>query len=250
MQLALSGHNMCIVGTAGTGKSYLIQQIVRELREKGQHVMVGTPTGVSATVLSSVQAQTIHSMCGMLDGRFTGDQLLKRVRFDECCLNIKNDIMTMDTLVLDEVSMISACTFDKVCHLFQGIRGNHKPFDGVQVVAVLDPRQLPPIPDTLYGDDGKFPFESQIWTIAVPHIVHLVQVYRQHDDTLDTLIQDTFSGTLSVESVHMLDWLSRPLQAENLSKVYFSLPRISTSTYTTASAWNRLLATFGCTSVK
>ena len=44
-------------------------------------------------------------------------------------------------------------------------------FGGVQMILVLDPRQLPPVADKLYGDDGKFCFESALWKETINHIV-------------------------------------------------------------------------------
>ena len=39
------------------------------------------------------------------------------------------------------------------------------------MIMVLDPRQLPPVPDKTYGDDGKFCFESELWHASIIHTV-------------------------------------------------------------------------------
>ena len=208
---------MCIVGTAGTGKSTLIKSIVDNLRKQGREVSVAAPTGVAATVLSSVGAVTLHSMTGMLDGRYDAKQLISRVLHDESCAAIKDDIKKMDVLVLDEASMVSESTFEKVSSLFAAVRKSQALFGSVQLVVVLDPRQLPPVPDPLYGDSGRFAFQSQIWSVAVPHVIHLHTVYRQTDQALCALVKDSFEGSISQESRDFLYWLTRPLSHQKVA---------------------------------
>ena len=48
VKLALSGQNVFFTGGAGTGKSFVLRRLVRELRARGRRVEVVTPTGISA----------------------------------------------------------------------------------------------------------------------------------------------------------------------------------------------------------
>ena len=69
-EIALSGQNLFITGSAGTGKSYLMKFIVQELKSKygsrpeqqSSAVVVTAPTGVAAI---NVGGQTIHSFAGI-----------------------------------------------------------------------------------------------------------------------------------------------------------------------------------------
>ena len=68
---AMSGQNLFITGSAGTGKSFLMRYIVQEMRRKYEgkskngesgEVVVTAPTGVAAI---NVGGQTIHSFAGI-----------------------------------------------------------------------------------------------------------------------------------------------------------------------------------------
>jgi len=49
--------------------------------------------------------------------------------------------------------------------------GNDLYFGGKQVVFVGDPKQLPPVKDELYLDDGKYCWESDVWKSSIRHAV-------------------------------------------------------------------------------
>ena len=48
IKLVLSGVNVFYTGGAGTGKSTVLRALVKELQQRGRHVQVVTPTGISA----------------------------------------------------------------------------------------------------------------------------------------------------------------------------------------------------------
>ena len=54
----LKKNNVLLTGGAGVGKSYLVGELVSELRQKGKQVVVLGSTGVSAV---NVGGQTLHS---------------------------------------------------------------------------------------------------------------------------------------------------------------------------------------------
>ena len=53
----------------------------------------------------------------------------------------------------------------------QAARDSTQIFGGVQMMMVIDPKQLPPVPDVLYGDEGRFCFESPVWKNSIKHKV-------------------------------------------------------------------------------
>lgn len=45
-----------------------------------------------------------------------------------------------------------------------------------KVIASGDFKQLPPVPNHLYGDDGSYCFTSQIFQKTLPHHINLKEV--------------------------------------------------------------------------
>lgn len=211
----LAGHNIAIVGTAGTGKSHLIGVLVRQLRQIGRRVVVTASTGMAAMSLAGLGATTLHSTTGILDGRFTKEELTQRILHNEACEDTRAKLAEVDTLIVDEASMISVKIFEQVETVCRISRDKDRLFGGLQLVMVLDPRQLPPVPDPLYQDDGKYCFESPLWPSTVPHSVQLDHIYRQTDQRLSALIEGVFSGNITAENHALLVWLSRPLPHPN-----------------------------------
>ena len=67
MKVIEDGHNVCILGSPGTGKSHINGAAVEMLEASGKKVAVTASTGIAASNLSSgrLKAATIH--------RFTGE---------------------------------------------------------------------------------------------------------------------------------------------------------------------------------
>jgi ATP-dependent DNA helicase PIF1 len=135
IELIESGANIFITGKAGTGKSTLLKHF-RDTTKR--NVVVLAPTGVAAV---NVGGQTIHSFFGFKPG-ITPDQVKKEYYGrDKDGLYKK-----IDTLVIDEISMVRADLLDCV-DLFLRQNGNDKtlPFGGTQVVFFGDLYQLEPV---------------------------------------------------------------------------------------------------------
>jgi hypothetical protein len=54
--------------------------------------------------------------------------------------------------------------------------------------------QLPPVPNELIGDYGKFCFESKIWDTSFPHHIDLKTIYRQAEQDLIHAVSDLARG--------------------------------------------------------
>lgn len=76
----LEGHNVIILGQAGVGKTHLIKQLAMCLKEREKKVIMTATTGLASTLLP--QGQTIHKFCGIMDGRFSNDQVVGRILED------------------------------------------------------------------------------------------------------------------------------------------------------------------------
>jgi ATP-dependent DNA helicase PIF1 len=106
-----------------------------------------------------------------------------------------------DVLIVDEVSMMSKRMFELLNVLGQKMRGNKKPFGGMQVVFVGDFFQLPPI-----EKDG-FCFESNEWFNVFPKTQHieLTTFFRQSDPIYIDILMQVRKGTLTQASIEVLE---------------------------------------------
>ena len=77
LHIALSGHNLLICGAAGTGKSFTIGHIVRELEKVGKNVSLTCTTGIACSLYRemSLNATTLHRWSGIDDGRYNACEI-------------------------------------------------------------------------------------------------------------------------------------------------------------------------------
>lgn len=127
--------NMYITGKAGAGKSYLLEFFVKHTRKI---TAVVAPTGVAAL---NVGGQTIHSFFG-LDFNV---QNLEEIRKKGVYGKRKILLQKLDTLVIDETSMVRVDLLDAIDLKLQLANGNSLPFGGKQIILFGDLYQLPPV---------------------------------------------------------------------------------------------------------
>jgi len=143
VDLALSGKNVFFTGAAGTGKSYLLRQLVCELEKQNQfhgRVFVTAPTGLAAWHLGGT---TIHSFAGIKRSDPPLDDLLKEIYASEYSLQ---RWQYCKCLVIDEISMIDADFLNKLDAIGRYVRDSPDlPFGGMQLVFSGDFFQLPPV---------------------------------------------------------------------------------------------------------
>ncbi len=168
-----SPHNLFITGRAGTGKSTLLQLFRNTTRKK---LVVLAPTGIAAL---NVQGQTIHSFFGF-PPRLLNRQEIRRRRNRKL-------YQRLETLVIDEISMVRADLLDNIDYFLRLNRDNNKPFGGVQVLFFGDLFQLPPVVSTpvekqLFQTtyDSPFFFSAKVFKDDfVMETVELRKTYRQ-----------------------------------------------------------------------
>ncbi len=172
--------NVLILGQAGTGKSTFINYIKSATHKR---VLCACPTAVAAL---NIGGQTIHSMFQIQPRDFVFPEFLKLKA------RVRNILATADILILDEVSMIAPDVMDAMDVLARGARHNNEPFGGLQVVAIGDLFQLPPVITRdastyyrqAYEHDKPYFFDSNVYRRA--HFVrfNFDLVYRQSDTEL------------------------------------------------------------------
>ena len=130
--------NVFVTGPGGCGKSKLLEVLIDALKDRA--VAVVAPTGTAAMNLK-VKASTANSFFKMPthDGLSFDDHT--RMSPVE-----KSKFKSLDLLVIDEISMLSADFVDAIDQKLRAARRVDKPFGGVQVFMFGDPYQLSPVP--------------------------------------------------------------------------------------------------------
>jgi len=148
-----SGDHLFITGRAGTGKSTLLNLIKRTTRKS---IAVVAPTGVAAL---NVRGQTIHSFFGFPGKLLTRKDIRKRSN--------RYLYQKLDTLIIDEVSMVRADLLDRIDEFLRINRERvTEPFGGVQIVMFGDLFQLPPV---VASDVERALFQGEAATYASPY---------------------------------------------------------------------------------
>lgn len=131
-----------IHGKAGTGKSYMIKELAKQI----PWTIILTPTNMARNVYSN--AHTIHSFFyGEFDDIDSGYQNPKSYSTskNEYHDNFISKLENVKVLIIDEISMVRADTFEMMNVICQKSLGNNLPFGGIKVIMVGDLFQLPPI---------------------------------------------------------------------------------------------------------
>lgn len=203
--LALGGKSIFVSGAAGCGKSYVIEQIVRGLVLKQKRYQICAPTGVAAV---NVHGKTLHRFFGLKPWIKSIEQYTSAPRRKE------HDVIRLDVLIIDEISMVSAEMFDlldAICRLERGRRReamNHKPFGGLQLLIFGDFYQLPPVITDLKASQEVYAFESTAWRELDLRTVTLTKVIRQPDEYFSAQLCKLRSGTIDAAVTALLEELS------------------------------------------
>lgn len=214
-----------ITGRAGTGKSTLLQYFAWNTKKQ---IAICAPTGVAAL---NVEGQTIHSLfrlpIGLIgDGDIDQNDATRRI------------LNAIETLVIDEISMVNADLMDAIDRSLRQARGRRgEPFGGVQIVMFGDPYQLAPVPPR--GDEARYVkdhyrsfwfFDAKVWagpstgsgthsstgsgtqgalfevdTRAELHVRELVQIHRQSDDGFKSMLNAVRYGRVTAEIAGILN---------------------------------------------
>ena len=190
-----SNENLFITGKAGTGKSVLLQYFVRHTSKQ---VAVVAPTGVAAL---NVGGQTIHSFFSMgLD-----------IQDPDNCSQVadmgykrKEILNGIQTLVIDEISMVSADVMDMIDAKLKYARDNDEPFGGCQIIVFGDLYQLPPVVPS--GQASRYMEDRYATTYYFGadeirknpfKIIELQHVFRQKDQTFIDILNKIRLGQVS-----------------------------------------------------
>jgi ATP-dependent DNA helicase PIF1 len=204
-----------VTGRAGTGKSTLLQHLAWNTSKQ---IAVCAPTGVAAL---NVEGQTIHSLLRLPIG-LIGDSPIDQTDATRRLLN------AIDTLVIDEISMVSADLMDAIDRSLRQARGRRgEPFGGVQIVMFGDPYQLAPVPargdELRYIEDhyrSQWFFDAHVWAGAPAsgdglieigdhgadlHVHELREIHRQSDPVFTAMLNAVRHGVVTADIAQVLN---------------------------------------------
>ncbi len=149
-----------ITGGAGVGKSMVLRCVYQGLlrllaKKEGQNpesprIIITAPTGKAAYL---VEGNTIHSMLKILPSRGNEYIPLSDLHKDSIRIKFRN----LNTIIIDEVSMVGNTMLSFIHLRLQEIMENDKPFGGLNVILFGDPYQLSPVMDGWIFEDLESP---------------------------------------------------------------------------------------------
>ena len=202
------GYNVFLTGAPGSGKTFLLNQYIKYLKENNRAVAVTASTGIAATHMNGT---TIHSWSGLgIKDRLSENEMAKLLKKPY----LRKRFINTNVLIIDEVSMLHAHQFDLLNRICQEFKDSGDAFGGMQVICSGDFFQLPPISKK---GEPKFITSSKIWQAMELKICYLTEQYRQQEsDQLFALLNHIRSNLPHKAREVLLDNRSNQAQTDSL----------------------------------
>ena len=188
----VKGYNVFLTGMSGTGKSLIIKLFYDKYKNSKNIGMTST-TGTSAILIGGT---TLHSFLGIGLGKDMVESLYLKIKKKSYMLKRWCEL---DTIIIDEISMLSPELFDKLELLARKLRYNERPFGGIQLILTGDFLQIPCI-----GTE-EICFEAKSWDKCIKYSIYLTEIFRQNDNIFQKCLNEVRIGKLSKESIDILN---------------------------------------------
>jgi len=202
-----TGVNIYLTGSAGSGKTYLLNKYIDYLETHNIPVAVTASTGIAATHMNGM---TIHSWSGIGIKNFLDEKGLNELEDKKY---LWKRFEKARVLIIDEISMLHASQLDMVEKVCRRFKRNDKPFGGLQIILSGDFFQLPPISrnepasSQSHGEvknESGMIFKSQAWKILNPAICYIEEQHRQEDDELTEILNTIRSNNMEEKHYELL----------------------------------------------
>lgn len=191
------GHNAFITGAAGSGKTHLLNEYIRYLREHNAQIGITASTGIAATHMGGT---TIHAWSGLgirdtltaYDLEALEDKPYLWKRFEN-----------VHVLIIDEISMLHHFRLDLVDKIARSFKRTDKPFGGMQTILCGDFFQLPPV-SRASEKPAQFCYHADVWNELDLKICYLEEQHRQEDGVYLDILNAIRNNAVSPETTRIL----------------------------------------------
>jgi hypothetical protein len=191
------GYNCYVTGAAGSGKTHLLNEYIKYLKNNGVEVGVTASTGIAATHMGGM---TIHSWSGLgIKDNLTEYDLEEL----ETKKYLQDRLKNTSVLIIDEISMLHHFRLDLIERIARHLKKNQLPFGGMQIILCGDFFQLPPV--SRPGDiEAFFAYRSETWKKLNLKICYLEEQYRHKDEKFLRILNGIRKNFLSEELLNLL----------------------------------------------
>ena len=195
-----SGQNICVLkGFAGTGKTYIVSRVVKNLWKIKKPVILLAPTGRSAKVLSSYcnkQAHTVHKEIFYVKNNPAGNiDFSLKINKHKNTIFIVDEASMIPTVKKNETGLFSDSLLDNIVkYVYSGYK--------CSLIIIGDLAQLPPIfsENSLSLDDN---FLNENYGLKV-FSTELTQVVRQRENSGILSLATYLRNLLEIDFVEKL----------------------------------------------
>lgn len=187
LELCDSGENVFLTGGAGSGKSFVIREFMKNKDDKQLPILAST--GAAAVLLGG---RTFHSFFGLGIMEGGAQATLKRVLQNKATLK---RIKKVEGVIIDEISMIPGEALMVAELLAQAARESTLPWGGMRIIAVGDFGQLPPV--ARFGQKRDWCFLNEVWQKTDFQVCELKLNQRIQNNEFLNVLGDIREGQLT-----------------------------------------------------
>lgn len=193
-EILMSGENVFLTGGAGSGKSYLIKELMKHLSAKEMPLLAST--GAAAVLIGG---RTFHSFFGLGIMEGGPEAVLQKGILDQ---KLMQRLRQVEGVIIDEISMIPGQAMMVAEALARRARDSDLPWGGMRILVVGDFTQLPPVTRTRQRD---WCFMHPVWERSGFQTAFLSLNQRVQDPHYMTLLQNLRFGKLNASDIDFLE---------------------------------------------
>lgn len=198
LDILKTGRNVFLTGAAGSGKTFVLREYIKYLKDLNANLGVTASTGIAATHMGGI---TIHSWSGIGIRDSLNKSELQEIAEKQ---HVKKKVRDAKILIIDEISMLHHFRLDLIDSILREVKNSSEPFGGIQVVFCGDFFQLPPIRRS--GErEALFAYHSESWKNLKLKVCYLSEQHRQNDQEFLKVLNAVRSASVSEEIKEILN---------------------------------------------